>query len=232
MTKDSLGNRMKSQYEDRTRYYLPRRTYSIIRVDGKAFHGLKLEKPFDKLFMLAMQYTAQSLCAEIQGSKFAYVQSDEISLLMTDFEQIETEAWFDGNIQKIVSVSASTASTNFNNQYGTSSCIFDSRVFTIPDPTEVENYFIWRQKDSTRNSIQMAARSVCSHKELNKKSSTDLQEMLFQKGINWNNYETNEKRGSIVKRGDDTHAWVIDNEIPIFTQNREYLRDMIPKYCH
>ncbi|MEK6879689.1 MAG: tRNA(His) guanylyltransferase Thg1 family protein [Nanoarchaeota archaeon] len=234
MTNDPLGDRIKHQYEDRTRYFLPRRSYSIIRCDGRAFHGLKLKKPFDNEFMKAMQCTAFDLCREIQGAKFAYVQSDEISVLVTDFDQITTEAWFDGNIQKIVSISAGIASIRFGRYFDVHQCVFDSRVFTIPDPTEVENYFIWRQQDANRNSIQMAARAVYSHKELNNKNTSDLQELLHQKGINWNDYATDEKRGSVVKKVnstfDDRGSWIVDKDIPIFTQSRDYLRRMIPKY--
>lgn len=267
---NSLGNRIKENYEDRTRYYLPRRTYTIIRLDGKAFHNYTkdLDKPYDLLFMKVMNETALFLCTKIQGAKLAYVQSDEISILVTDFEKITTAAWFGGNIQKIVSVSAGLASMEFNRlnlkqafggelpiealkskeikeqqsihicalladcvQMGT----FDSRVFTIPDPIEVENYFIWRQQDATRNSIQLAAQTYYSHKELDKKNTSILQEMLFQKGINWNNYPDGFKRGrwvipeSILISNTLRNKWVIE-DAPIFTQDRELLSKKIPKY--
>src|ERR1700733_5003490 len=107
--KDPLGARMKANYEDRTRYYLPRRTYTIIRIDGKAFstYTKKMDRPFDLGFVRAMQETTKELCSKIPGTAFGYTQSDEISLLLTDFTTETTEAWFNGNIQKIVSVSAS-----------------------------------------------------------------------------------------------------------------------------
>ena len=110
--KDDLGTRMKTQYEQRTRTWLPRRTYTIIRLDGKAFHTFTrgMERPYDERFMNAMDYTAMHLCLDIQGAVMAYVQSDEISILLTDFDKITTDAWFDGQVQKIVSVSASMAS--------------------------------------------------------------------------------------------------------------------------
>ena len=113
---DDLGNRMKGQYEDRTRYSLPRRTYTIIRLDGKAFHTFtrNMKRPYDENLMKIMDETAKFLCEEIQGAQFAYTQSDEISLLLTDFEKITTDAWFDGNIQKMVSVAASLATQEFN----------------------------------------------------------------------------------------------------------------------
>ena len=115
--------------------------------------------------------------------------------------------------------------------------MFDARAFNIPKE-EVTNYFIWRQKDATRNSIQAAGQAVFSHKELNGKSQSDIQEMLFQRGINWNNYTTVEKRGAFVRRGyeftgrDDgtciiRYPWYIDKEMPILTEDREYIEGLV-----
>src|SRR5271168_5041143 len=113
--RDALGDRMK-RYEGATRFSLPRRTYTIIRIDGRAFHTWTrgLAKPYDAHFMFLMDKTAEALCAAISGAQFAYVQSDEISVLAVDFLDINTEPWFDGNIQKWASVGASIASTEFN----------------------------------------------------------------------------------------------------------------------
>jgi tRNA(His) 5'-end guanylyltransferase len=99
---DSLGDRMKANFEDRTRFFLPRRTYTILRVDGRAFHTWTrgLTKPHDRDFMACMDAAAIALCKEVAGAKFAFVQSDEISVLATDFEDEGSQAWFDGNIQK------------------------------------------------------------------------------------------------------------------------------------
>jgi tRNA(His) 5'-end guanylyltransferase len=187
-----------------------------------------------------MDKTAIELCKNIQGAKLAYVQSDEISILMTDFDDVRTSAWFDGNIQKIVSVSASIATSAFNSTH-TSICSgvkhqanFDSRVFTIPERHEVMNYFIWRQKDAVRNSIQMVAQSLYSHKELQNKSTNDLQEMIFQKGINWNDYDDGLKRGRIAvkckyfKDEVERTQWDIINP-PIFTKDKEFLDNLIIK---
>lgn len=104
--KDNLGDRMKIFYENITRIFLPRRTYTIIRIYGKAFHTYTkgLDRPFDDKFVNDMDETACYLCKNIQGAKFAFVQSDEISILLTDFDSLTTSAWFDGNIQKMVSV--------------------------------------------------------------------------------------------------------------------------------
>ena len=225
---DSLGDRMKEQYEDRTRYSLPRRTYTILRLDGRAFHTYCrfLVKPFDTQFMDDINEVAIRLCQQVQGARFAYTQSDEISLLLTDFDTIASEAWFGGNIQKIVSVGASIATARFNS-LRTSEATFDARVFTIPDPVEVENYFIWRQLDATRNSVQAVAQSLYSHKELHGKNSANLQDMIIAKSQNWNNYPIPCKRGTVICYRET--QWVVESP-PIFTQDRVYLQSMIPRY--
>ena len=227
--KDDLGTRMKTQYEKRFRHYLPRRTYTILRVDGKAFHTYTrgCAKPFDTDLMNSMDHTAMEMCKNIQGAAFAYIQSDEISILLTDFNKITTDAWFDGNIQKMTSVGASMASTYFNQTRANPTAIFDARVFIIPDPIEVENYFIWRQKDAVRNSIQMLAQSMYSHKELHGKNSNMLQDLIHAKDLNWNDCDVREKRGRIVFKCKDTHEWSFDDPIT-FTQNRNYLNSLIP----
>lgn len=255
--KDSLGDRMKSQYEDRTRLYLPRRTYTIVRVDGRAFHSYcrGLTRPFDLDLMVDMDATAVVLCEQMQGACFAFVQSDEISVLLTDFEKVDTEAWFDGNVQKIVSIAASTATMAFNRERGRrgapTTATFDARAFTIPDPVEVENYFIWRQQDATRNSISMAAHAQFSHRQLQHVTSDAMQEMLFrEKGVNWNDYPAGCKRGRAVERqlftadvtytdrrtGEDRiardvtrSAWVAVDP-PVFTRERDWLSSRIPQY--
>jgi tRNA(His) guanylyltransferase len=235
--KDALGARMKQQYENRSRYSLPRRTYTIIRIDGKAFHTYTkhCDKPWDSILASALDIAARRLCIEAHGSKLAYVQSDEISLLLTDFANPKTEGWFDGNVQKIASVSASIVTAVFNRVYQRPEALFmepptfDARVFTIPDPVEVANYFIWRQQDATRNAIMGMAQAHFSHGQLLGVNCNQAQEMLFaEKGINFNDVPTYWKRGRcIVPRGQGG-SWHIDRDIPIFTQDRAYLN--IPKY--
>lgn len=233
--KDALGDRMKRQYEDRTRVLLPRRTYTIIRVDGKAFHTFThhCDKPYDVKLVAAMNEAALALCAGAQGARLAYVQSDEISVLLTDFDKPKTEAWFDGNLQKIVSVSASIATAAFNAWNSdwdvTSKAHFDARAFTIPDPVEVENYFIWRQQDAVRNSIQSTAQSLFSHQRLQGLNSNQLQELMFaETGLNWNDLPTEQKRGRVVRR-DLAGTWEVDVNPATFTQDRRYLQLEMPR---
>ena len=151
-SKDNLGDRMKDLYEDRFRYKLPRRTNVIIRIDGKAFHTYTkgLNRPYDVALMEDMDETTKYLCENIQGAKIGYVQSDEIRILLTDYDDISTSAWFDYNLQKMCSIAASLATAKFNDlrrsrfedQRGgfmkpPSLAMFDARVFVIPYEEEV-----------------------------------------------------------------------------------------------
>ena len=257
--KDSLGDRMKENYENRAKTYLVRRMPVIVRLDGKAFHTFTkgLEKPYDLIFHSTMNSTLRYLCENIQGCKLGYTQSDEITLLLTDYDTLDTAAWFDNNVQKICSVSASMATMAFNKffrkyrdeyvdavmalQTGDLEkdylvtlerklgiAMFDSRCFNIPED-EVTNCLIWRQQDATRNAIQMLGQCNFSHKELQNKSCNDIQDMLMlQKGINFNDMPTEFKRGVCCRRGADG-KWELDKEIPIFTQDREYVESTFRK---
>lgn len=248
--KDALGDRMKENYENRTRMLLPRRSYTLIRVDGKAFHTYTkgLQKPFDDGLIQDMDLTAAYLCKNIMGAKFAFVQSDEISLLLTDFEDIATQSWFDNNLQKMCSVSASQATRAFNEtrlkRLGLETmkwAEFDSRVFQIPQKTEVENYFVWRQQDTIRNSISSVAQALYSPKALNGKNTDEQQEMILQKGIVWSEYAPKYKQGRLIvkeryeKQAEENDKaesairtrWV-SIEVPIFTQEKAFLAEQIP----
>lgn len=202
--KDSLGSRMK-RYEEVSKSILPIRSYVIIRIDGCHFHTYTkgFRKPFDNGILNAMRKATEYVANNIQGCKFAYTQSDEASFLLTDFEELNTSAWFDNQVQKIVSVSASLFTAKFNQEI-TNSLIktsslatFDSRVFALPNKTEVMNYFLWRIKDAERNSLAGLCQSLYSHKQLAGKKAKDQQELLFQKGINWNDFDESLKRGTI-----------------------------------
>ena len=162
-------------------------------------------------------------------------------MLLTDFDNINTDAWFDGQVQKIVSVAASMATAEFNWQLDQLSeeelinvnwncelAFFDARVFTIPDPIEVENYFIWRQLDAVRNSISMHAQSLYSHKQLNKKSQKDMHDMIHEKGQNWNNMPEGFKRGRTITYSKLKEGWNIIT--PDFLKEREIFKTLIPKY--
>ncbi|NUP47262.1 MAG: hypothetical protein HOW97_08100 [Catenulispora sp.] len=198
----ALGDRMKA-HEAVHRTVLPRRCYTLLRLDGKAFHSYLrgCERPFDQGFMGDMDAVAEALCAEISGTVVAYTQSDEISLLITDFASLQTQPWFGGVVAKMLSVSASLATAVLNERRPGKRALFDARVFTLADPVEVANYFLWRQRDAVRNSISMAAQSVFSHKRLHGVSAGGMQELLWSEaGINWNDYPDGCKRGRVTVR--------------------------------
>lgn len=237
MASDAINDRMKDQYEDRTRYFLPRRTYTIIRVDGKAFHTYcrGMARPYDKEFMRTIDFTAYQMAKEIMGAEFAYTQSDEISFLLTDFSKPNTEAYFDGNVQKIASITAAMATAYFNEMRisGAGLPMFDARTFTIPDHIEVENYFIGRQRDAIRNSINMLGQHYYSHKQLHGMDTSKVQEMVFEKGDNWNSHPARFKRGGLVFYDKTTlpyPSWKIAEECPSFTseEGRKFLKELIP----
>jgi len=254
MKQDSLGNRMKS-YECVNKNFLIPNTPTIIRIDGKAFHSFTkgMKRPFDEILIRSMNETSKYLCENIMGCKLAYVQSDEITLLLTDYDTIQSQAWFGGNIQKIVSVSASMATMAFNKAFTDivhnapitveetflyyakiGFAMFDSRVFQLPKE-EVINNFIWRQQDATRNSILSIAYSYFSSSETHGKSCNELQEMLMtRKQVNWNDFKVSEKRGrTIVKEnylledGTQRSRWIVDEDMPILTQDRDYINKFV-----
>lgn len=210
MPHDALGTRMKEAYENRYRISLTRRTPVIIRLDGRAFHTFtrKYDKPFSAELMNSMDSAACYVAEDIQGCKLAYVQSDEVSFLLTDYDNLETEAWFDYNLQKMVSVAASMMSVKFVAELclaqpmSINLPVFDGRAFNIPKE-EVANLFLWRAKDWQRNSLQMYARSFFSHKQLHNKGTTEIHEMLHSIDKNWTtDLQPYQKNGTFLIRSE------------------------------
>lgn len=252
--KTDLAKRMKT-YEAVSKTTLVRRMPVIVRCDGRSFHTFTrgFEKPFDEVLMTAMKRTMKCLCREVQGCVLGYTQSDEITLVLVDYKKLDSSAWFDNEVQKICSVAASMATMAFNRFFSeevadyaaysentvnafnlfnayrkavAKGAMFDARCFNVPKE-DVCNNIYWRQLDATRNSIQMVGQANFSHRQLQNKSCAQIQEMLFtEKGINWNDFSTDKKRGSCCIKTDD--GWVIDNEIPIFKgDGRKYIEDLI-----
>lgn len=223
----SLGARMKG-YEMAARLTLPRRMPLIVRVDGKAFHRWTrgLARPFDDRFIRAMNDAALLLCQEIQGAEMAYVQSDEISVLVHNYKRLDTAAWFDNQVQKIVSVAASMASASLTlasmGMFSHSRrAYFDGRAFVLPE-SEVCNAFIWRQQDAARNSVQMLAQSLFSQTELHGKNCDVMQEMIYQRsGQNWGDLSIGKRRGRCIRKSEG--VWLVDAEPPLFHLDRVYV---------
>lgn len=282
---DELGKRMKV-YETVPKTRLMRRSPVVVRIDGRSFHTFTkgFKRPFDDVLITSMQETMKYLCGNIQGCVLGYTQSDEISLILVDYKKLNSSAFFDYEVQKVCSTTASMATMAFNKYFsinmdnwgydnmpgwidgGTNEKInpqlkklcdsyiaanekgamFDSRCFNIPKE-EVTNYIYWRQLDASRNSIQMVGQANFSHKELQNKSCNDIQDMLMtQKGINWNDFPTYQKRGSccikevyyLDKERNEINKeqidavkrtrWIIDKNIPIFkNDDRNYIENLI-----
>lgn len=248
-THDNLGIRMKN-YEQRNQYYLQKRTPVIIRVDGKAFHTFtrNLKKPFDSIFVNAMIQTMEHMAIDMQNCIFAYQQSDEITFVLKDYSQLNTEAWFDYRTDKLCSVSASMATYYFNiyfrekaeriiatspnSEYSDilrrtiiSPAMFDARCFNVPRE-EVINLIYWRQLDAVRNSIQAAGQAKFSHKQLMGKSCKMIKEMLEENGTPWENLPTYLQRGTCAIR--EGKEWITDYSMPMLVkEGREYLEALI-----
>lgn len=211
--RDDLGTRMKVFYENIPKTRLMRRTPVAIRIDGKSFHTFTkgFQKPFDFVLMDAMQRTMKYLCENIQGCVFGYTQSDEITLILVDYQKFTSDAWFDYEVQKLTSVSASMATMAFNKYFSENvediikyNPIYDSLVERKEGlldnyinavekgacfdarcfnipKEEVTNLIYWRQLDATRNSIQMVGQANFSHDELQNKTCDMIQDMLMTK---------------------------------------------------
>ena len=244
---DDLGMRMKGFYEQIPKTRLMRRCPVVLRIDGKAFHTYTkgMRKPFDLVLMQSMQETMKYLCENIQGCVFGYTQSDEISLVLLDYQTFETEAWFDYEIQKMCSISASMATLAFNKLFEKNA---DAEIDSLLEAwnrkeedekyvqvlykviekgamfdarcfnipkEEVTNLIYWRQLDAIRNSIQMVGQANFSVKQLHGKSCNMIKEMLISE------IGLDWESFSIAcKRGtacykDPEAGWVVDYTMPL-----------------
>lgn len=203
--KDELGDRMKAYESVQTSLKGMSTLPLIARLDGKAFHTFTngLDRPYDANFHALMVKTAEFLVKK-SGANLGYTQSDEITLVFYS-DTYKSKLFYDGKFFKINSVLAGWAAAYFNHYLSDFlpkkahlMPVFDCRSFNVPNLIEAYNLLLWRQKDATRNSILSAGYSAYSHKQLHGKSTDEIQEMLFQKGINWNDYPAEFKRGTFI----------------------------------
>lgn len=257
--RDDLGKRMKEFYEQVPKTRLMRRTPVAIRIDGRAFHTFTkgFKKPFDNVLMESMQETMKYLCENIQGCVLGYTQSDEITLILIDYKTLDSSAWFDYEVQKVCSISASMATMAFNKRFGELvKYLIDESVveWNITDEymkylktlnnavksgamfdarcfniprEEVTNLLYWRQLDATRNSVQMVGQAYFSHKQLHGKSCNQIQDMLHEE----KGINWNDFPVP-QKRGAccirKAEGWTIDTNIPIFRdEGREYIESLL-----
>lgn len=241
MKGSSVGDRMRRYEAVTTSASLTRRVPVIVRIDGRAFHTWSkgLRSPYDETFHEMMCYAMVRLCETTMGARLGYHFSDEVSLFLADYRHVDEEAHFDYSLQKLVSVMASEFTAWFAEACRARGLLgalgvaeFDCRAFNVPRD-DVANYFIWRQQDCTRNSVQMAAREHYGHDEMEGKNSSQLQDMLMERGVNWNDETVRFKRGVCCfdrRDGDDRCEWVVDYDIPIFTADRGYVHRWVPNY--
>ncbi|WP_097005337.1 tRNA(His) guanylyltransferase Thg1 family protein [Lacrimispora amygdalina] len=247
----SLEERMK-RYEAVSDNLLPIRVPVIIRLDGWHFKSFTkgLEKPFDLVFRETMVETMLYLCKELPGVVFGYTQSDEISLILCDYQSLETEPWFDNRLNKLLSIPAGLAAVKFNSVFKvkadnildeakrviynkkSGTAIFDARAFVVPE-NDVINYLYWRQKDAIRNSIANVGQTYLSKTELHKKNTVEILGLLKEKSIIWDDYDTWLTRGACAVKeldeGKEKMEWKIDKNIPIFKEEgRDYVSKWIP----
>lgn len=225
--KDALGDRIK-RYEAVSNQKLTPNSCVFIRLDGKNFHNWVeqqfCEKPFDAELTDAFINAALDTARKMQGFKLAYCQSDEVTFMLSDLATNETQAWFDNEVNKLVSITASMFTAFFNYHWNEGEAhtkselaFFDARAFTVPRH-DAPNVFVWRMKDFHRNSLQMLARSHFSHKDLMNKKSRDIHDMLHDIGINWANLEEREKNGTFIKK-----VYYEDfSKFEVFTGNPSY----------
>lgn len=230
LSKDVWGDRMKG-YEMDARLKFEKDSPVLLRLDGKAFHTYTkgMERPYDLRLSNAMKETMKYLCEEIQDVRFGYTQSDEITLVLTADVSEDYHPWFDWQAQKLISVASSLCTFKFNElmyEHTGKPGIFDCRAFQVPNKAEAMNAVYWRQADGVRNSVQMLAQSLFSHRELQYKNQEDLKCMMEEnRGVKWDSSETWKKLGTGCLKRDG--RWQVNEELPVFKDNWEYLLKLI-----
>ncbi len=209
---DEFGDRMKMYEGAEAKRKLMPLLPIVARIDGRAFHKFTkgMDRPFDEALRSCMVGTTTALVKET-GACIGYTQSDEISLVLYS-DNIKSQTWFDGRIQKLVSQLAAQATIHFYRlvqekmpKYADRVPTFDARVWNVPSLTEAANALVWRELDATKNSLSMAASALYKHSELHGKAGAQLHELLYAKGVNWNDYPAYFKRGTYVQR--KTECW-------------------------
>lgn len=209
-------------YRSLTDYKLMPNSYVLAMVDGHCFSKMiknKFDRPFDDMFIKMMNETAKYLCENIQGAKFAYTQSDEISILITDFDTPMTDSFFGFRLCKMQSLIAAMATAKFNQMYVKlvndykgfnlkkfdmkeyPTYTFDCKVWTVPNANDAYAWFLYRQTDCIKNSKAQTAQAYLSHKSLVGLTSDEMIiKLKDEKGIDWNKFENDKKYGRVIKK--------------------------------
>ena len=214
---DQFGDRIKLyELQEAGRRLLPLLPVST-RIDGKGFSKFTqgLQRPYDTRLVELMCQTTAYLVQETQAC-IGYTQSDEISLIWYS-DEYKSQIFFDRRVQKMVSVIASMTTAFFNAhltehlpEKAEELALFDCRIWQIPTREEAANTVLWRVFDATKNSISMAARHYYPHELLHKKTGDEMQEMLWQQGVNWSEYPNFFRRGTFIQKRTITRAFTVE----------------------
>jgi len=240
-------------YRDLTDYRILPNSNILVMLDGKNFSTLvknHFKKPFDDDFIDMMNKTAKFLCNNVQGVKFAYTQSDEISLLITDYDTQETDTPFGGRLCKLQSILASLATSEFNRQFILNKLSnkfvdsgdvdvtfaevydeinkmklaqFDCKVWVVPNKNDVYAWFLYRQIDCIRNSKQQTAQTYLSPKDLMSRNTDEQVELCKAKsGVDWCAFADQYRFGRFVYKKETTESRLIpQSNAPItFTRSK------------
>jgi len=230
--KNTLADRMRG-YRGVTDHVLTGRMPILAHVDGIGFskYTRKAKKPFDEALGNVMLEVAQGIIERVQGAVFAYTQSDEINLLIHGYKTLGSQPHRGNRLQKLVADLSGPTSSHFTHLShkiwlpgqlgGIREAAFAAAVFPVPE-NDVTNYFLHRQQDALRNSVQMLARSMYSHKQIEHKSVAEMKEMCRAKGNPWEKLDYHWQRGACVYRSDDGDV-VRDLFVPLFNHDRDYI---------
>ena len=209
MASDSVGTKQKN-LEETYNTKLPPKIPVMGRLDGRAFHTFTkkwCEKPYDAEFHKCIWNSVIEIANDISGLRVAYCQSDEITILITDFGENQ-QPWFDNRIQKLSSVTASLMTGAFIKHFAKYKPeildhklpVFDARFWSIPEEEVAEN-FLWRQSDAIKNSISSLGFSLFSHRQLFGLNSLQIREKAkSEKGIDWNSLPDAQKWGVCIRK--------------------------------
>ena len=249
MPSQKLKDRVES-YIDASDYKLISRLPIIININGRGFSKITslIDKPHCSKFMEAMLSTMLKLCSDLEGVLFAFQSNDEITLILRNDQNNNTEPFLNNKLQKICSIASSIATLHFNNYTKSIDLnligepLFTSQVFVVPNIAEAMNVLIFKQQQSFYLSIQFA----CFYELLKKYDKNTIKEMLNglnseekidllnqECGIDFHEYSSTFKRGAAAYKipkivdGVLKNRWYINTDIPIFAKDQVFITSVL-----
>lgn len=247
----SLKERIQS-YQEITDYKLLSKIPTVIVLNGRSFEKVTslLDKPFSKDFMDALCATTLKLCSEVEGCILGYCFNDEIVLILKNDQSIDTQPWYNNNIQKICSISSSIATQHFNNYVNSldlniiNDALFTSNVFNLPNNNEISNFLIYKQQSNFYLSVHFAIFYELLNKGYGKPEIKDMISnlsndekisLLYQEcNIDFNDYHSSFRKGVAfykvpnIKNGIiDKNKWFVNSDLPIFTTDHSFIMNIV-----